>query len=121
VAIARAIASSPSILLLDEPAAGLSAGETQELASIVRRLADDWGLGILVIEHDMGFVMKTCDNIVVLDFGRQIAQGPPAQIRRDPAVVSAYLGEKEPRASEPDSERDPSSAEAVAAGNQENQ
>jgi ABC-type branched-subunit amino acid transport system ATPase component len=93
VAIARAIATSPSVLLLDEPAAGLSSAETRELATIVRRLADEWGLGILVIEHDMAFVMRICDEIVVLNFGRQIAQGPPAQIRRDPEVIAAYLGE----------------------------
>jgi ABC-type branched-subunit amino acid transport system ATPase component/branched-subunit amino acid ABC-type transport system permease component len=88
-----AIATSPSVLLLDEPAAGLSSAETQELATIVRRLADEWGLGILVIEHDMAFVMRICDEIVVLNFGRQIAQGPPVQIRRDPEVIAAYLGE----------------------------
>jgi sulfate-transporting ATPase len=93
VAIARAIAVSPSILLLDEPAAGLSAPETAELARVIRRLAGEWNLGILVIEHDMSFVMSVCDRITVLDFGRQIATGTPAEIRADPLVVSAYLGE----------------------------
>jgi ABC-type branched-subunit amino acid transport system ATPase component/branched-subunit amino acid ABC-type transport system permease component len=93
VAIARSIATSPSILLLDEPAAGLSSHETQELAKTVRRLANDWGFGILVIEHDIGFVMGVCDEIAVLDFGRQIAYGPPQEIRHDRAVISAYLGE----------------------------
>jgi ABC-type branched-subunit amino acid transport system ATPase component len=92
VAIARAIASQPSILLLDEPAAGLSSTETQELAVVIRRLVDDWGIGVLVIEHDMSFVMSLCDQIVVLNFGHQIAQGAPAEVRRDPAVVAAYLG-----------------------------
>jgi ABC-type branched-subunit amino acid transport system ATPase component/branched-subunit amino acid ABC-type transport system permease component len=92
VAIARSIATAPSVLLLDEPAAGLSSYETQELAKVVRRLADDWGFGILVIEHDMGFVMGLCDKVAVLDFGRQIAFGPPKEIRRDPAVINAYLG-----------------------------
>ena len=95
VAIARAIAVQPSILLLDEPAAGLSAAETAELATVVRRLAQEWGLGILVIEHDMSFVMSVCDRITVLDFGRQIATGTPAEIRRDPLVIAAYLGEPE--------------------------
>jgi sulfate-transporting ATPase len=93
VAIARAIAVAPSILLLDEPAAGLSAPETAELATVVRRLAQEWKLGILVIEHDMSFVMSVCDRITVLDFGRQIATGTPAEIRADPAVIAAYLGE----------------------------
>jgi sulfate-transporting ATPase len=93
VAIARAIATTPSVLLLDEPAAGLSSRETKELARVVRRLADEWGMGILLIEHDMAFVMEICDQVVVLDFGRQIAQGPPAQIRRDSRVIAAYLGE----------------------------
>ena len=77
LAIARAIASQPSVLLLDEPAAGLGDVETAELAHLVRRLADDWGIAVLLIEHDMNFVMSVCDRIVVLDFGRQIAEGTP--------------------------------------------
>jgi len=81
--------------LLDEPAAGLSAPETVELATVVRRLAQEWKLGILVIEHDMSFVMSVCDRITVLEFGRQIATGTPAEIRANPAVVAAYLGQDE--------------------------
>jgi sulfate-transporting ATPase len=92
--IARSIALDPSVLLLDEPASGLSDTESAELARLVRRLADEWGFAILLVEHDMTFVMSVCDHIVVLDFGRQIADGPPEQIRRDPAVIAAYLGEE---------------------------
>jgi sulfate-transporting ATPase len=95
LAIARAIASQPSVLLLDEPAAGLGDVETAELVHLVRRLADDWGFAVLLIEHDMNFVMSVCDRIVVLDFGHQIAEGTPEEIRNNPAVVAAYLGEHE--------------------------
>jgi sulfate-transporting ATPase len=95
LAIARAVATQPSVLLLDEPAAGLGDNETAELAHLVRRLADDWGMGILLVEHDMSFVMSVCDHIVVLDFGRQISEGPPEVVRSDPAVIAAYLGEEE--------------------------
>ncbi len=95
LAIARAIASQPSVLLLDEPAAGLGDAETAELAHLVRRLADEWGIAVLLVEHDMNFVMSVCDHIVVLDFGRQIAEGTRDQVRNDPLVVAAYLGEHE--------------------------
>lgn len=92
LAIARAVATEPSVLMLDEPAAGLGDVETAELAHLVRRLADDWGIGVLLVEHDMNFVMSVCDHIVVLDFGRKIAEGSPEQVRGDPDVVAAYLG-----------------------------
>jgi ABC-type branched-subunit amino acid transport system ATPase component/branched-subunit amino acid ABC-type transport system permease component len=95
-AIARTIAVEPSILLLDEPAAGLSQNETVELAHATRRLARDWGIGIIVVEHDMSFVMAVCDRIAVLDFGRQIATGTPEEIRADPTVIAAYLGDPDP-------------------------
>lgn len=94
LAIARAVAMHPSVLLLDEPAAGLSSVESLELARVVRQLADDWGIAILVVEHDMNFVMGVCDDIVVLDFGRMIAHGSPDEVRNDPAVIAAYLGQK---------------------------
>jgi sulfate-transporting ATPase len=93
LAIARAVATRPSVLLLDEPAAGLSEVETAELARLVRRLADDWGIAVLLVEHDMSFVMSVCDRIVVLDFGIQISEGSPSEVRRDPLVIAAYLGE----------------------------
>jgi sulfate-transporting ATPase len=96
--IARTIATRPRVLLLDEPVAGLGERETAELAHVVRRLAKEWGLGILVVEHDMGFVMGVCDEIVVLDFGHPIAAGTPDDIRSNPAVITAYLGEPEPAA-----------------------
>jgi sulfate-transporting ATPase len=92
VAIARAVAPQPSVLMLDEPAAGLSESETADLAQLVRRLADEWGMAVLVIEHDIQFVMTTCDDIVVLDFGRAISSGSRDVVRNDPAVIAAYLG-----------------------------
>ncbi|MEU5634823.1 ATP-binding cassette domain-containing protein [Streptomyces rishiriensis] len=98
LAIARAVAASPSVLLLDEPAAGLSDDETRELARLVRRLAKDWGMGVLLVEHDVDMVMSVCDQVVVLDFGRRICAGTPEEVRRDPAVRAAYLGDLEPEA-----------------------
>ncbi|MFF3371599.1 ATP-binding cassette domain-containing protein [Streptomyces sp. NPDC002680] len=96
LAIARSVAASPSVLLLDEPAAGLSDDETRELAQLVRRLAEDWGMGVLLVEHDVDMVMSVCDQVVVLDFGRRICAGTPEEVRRDPAVRAAYLGDLEP-------------------------
>ncbi|MFD3497996.1 ATP-binding cassette domain-containing protein [Streptomyces sp. NPDC058678] len=96
LAIARAVAASPSVLLLDEPAAGLSDDETRELAHLVRRLAEEWGMGVLLVEHDVDMVMSVCDQVVVLDFGHRICAGTPEEVRRDPAVRAAYLGDLEP-------------------------
>ena len=92
VAIARAVAAAPAVLLLDEPAAGLAAVETEELGRLVRWLAHDVGLAVLLIEHDVGLVLSTCDRVAVLDFGRLIALGTPDVIAQDPNVVAAYLG-----------------------------
>lgn len=93
VGIARAVATQPSVLLLDEPAAGLDERETEELGDLVRRLAKEWGLGVLLVEHDVALVMSVCDRIVALDFGRVIAEGTPGEIGEHPAVIAAYLGE----------------------------
>jgi ABC-type branched-subunit amino acid transport system ATPase component len=92
VAIARAVAAAPSVLLLDEPAAGLTAIETEELGRLVRKLAHETGLAVLMIEHDVSLVLSVCDRVTVLDFGRVIATGTPAEITANPAVVAAYLG-----------------------------
>jgi ABC-type branched-subunit amino acid transport system ATPase component/branched-subunit amino acid ABC-type transport system permease component len=104
LAIARAVATRPGVLLLDEPAAGLGDVESAELAHLVRRLASDWGMAVLLVEHDMNFVMSVCDELVVLDFGRKIGEGTPDRVRSDPAVIAAYLGEADttatPRAKE---------------------
>jgi sulfate-transporting ATPase len=95
VGIARAVASGPSVLMLDEPAAGLDEFESRELARLIRRLADERKMAVLLVEHDVGLVMSTCDRIVVLDFGKVIAEGTPAQIRENPIVLAAYLGASE--------------------------
>jgi ABC-type branched-subunit amino acid transport system ATPase component/branched-subunit amino acid ABC-type transport system permease component len=93
VAIARAMASAPSVLLLDEPAAGLDENETNELGRLVRRFADQYGMAVLLIEHNVDLVLRVCDRIVVLDFGRKIAEGTPDEIRANPAVIAAYIGD----------------------------
>jgi sulfate-transporting ATPase len=100
LAVARAVATKPSILLLDEPAAGLGEDETSELRGLIRQLADRWGLGILLAEHDVDLVMTVCDRIVVLEEGKVISEGTAAQVQADPAVVAAYLG-TEPQESPP--------------------
>ena len=91
--IARALAPEPRLLLLDEPAAGMNPAETEALAALVRRLRDS-RTTVLLVEHDMGFVMNISDSVTVLNFGRLIFDGPALQARQDPAVIEAYLGPK---------------------------
>jgi branched-chain amino acid transport system ATP-binding protein len=91
VEIARALASEPRLLLLDEPAAGMNPAETDTLVALLRRIRDD-GTTLLLIEHDMNLVMSISDRITVLNFGQHIAEGPPAEIARNPDVITAYLG-----------------------------
>ena len=90
--IARALATQPRLLLLDEPAAGMNTAETQALMALIHRLRDERGLTVLLIEHDMRLVMGVCDRIVVMNFGQTIAEGRPDEVRRDRGVVEAYLG-----------------------------
>jgi branched-chain amino acid transport system ATP-binding protein len=92
VEVGRALAARPRLLLLDEPAAGQDAGETERFAALLRSLADE-GTAVVLVEHDMGLVMGVCDEVHVLDLGKIIAVGPPETIRRDETVLAAYLGD----------------------------
>jgi ABC-type branched-subunit amino acid transport system ATPase component len=94
--IARALASGPKLLLLDEPAAGMNDAESDELAGSIERIRGDHGCGVLVVEHDLRLIMRVCESIVVLNEGDVISRGRPDEVRADPAVVAAYIGTEVP-------------------------
>lgn len=98
VELIRALMAKPRLVLLDEPVAGMNASETQAMGQFIRRVRDERGVTVLLVEHDMSLVMEICDRIVVLDFGRKIAEGTPHEVGTNPRVIEAYLGQEVDRA-----------------------
>ena len=93
--IARALAGSPAFLLLDEPAAGMNAGEGERLVARIRRIRDECGCGVLIVEHDMQLIMSLSERIHVLDYGKTLCEGSPGKVRSDPEVIRAYFGDED--------------------------
>jgi ABC-type branched-subunit amino acid transport system ATPase component len=92
VEVGRALAAAPKVVLLDEPSSGLDSRETEQLAAVLRRSCDEEGVALVLVEHDLQLVLGLSDRVDVLDFGRLIASGTPAEVRADPAVQAAYIG-----------------------------